>query len=285
MQLTLDQVIKSRDVEDPVNLHVHRSIQLVLLRPALALGLTPNQVTFLSACAGVGAAACFVRGTPLSMLLGAGLLFSSAILDGVDGMVARVTKKSSETGHAIDGAADWLVNVTTFAAAAYHLGEQTRHPWIAALLALAAHLAWMHHLMLYDHHAATFLRHLTGGRHQGGDLERARALAAKLTREHAPLHLRVLTAIYAAQLGNRDRFLRRVIGAPPAEEGPAYVERHRGAMRAWAWLGNAPHMDGMVLAAAADRFDVYFLARIVGFTALALSLSLRARIPSPRTAP
>lgn len=283
MSITLDQVIKSRDVEDPVNLHVHRSIQLLLLRPALALGLSPNQVTALSAVAGVGAAACFVVGTPPSMLVGALLLFSSAILDGVDGMIARVTRRSSETGHAIDGASDWLVNVTTFAAAGYHLGRQTGHVWLAVGLALAAHLAWMHHLMLYDHHAATFLRHLTGGRHQGGDLERARALAARLAAERAPLHLRVLTAVYAAQLGNRERFLRRVVGAPPPEQGLDYVTRHRATMRAWAWLGNAPHMDGMVLAAATDRFDVYFLARIVAFSTLAVVLSLRARL-GPRTA-
>lgn len=284
MSITLDQVIKSRDVEDPVNLHVHRSIQLLLLRPALALGLTPNQVTALSALAGVGAAACFVVGRPPLLLVGALLLFTSAILDGVDGMIARVTKRSSETGHAIDGAADWLVNVTTFAAAGYHLARQTGQVWLAAALALAAHLAWMHHLMLYDHHAATFLRHLTGGRHQGGDLERARALALRLAAERAPIHLRVLTAIYAAQLGNRDRFLRRVVGTPPPEVGALYVERHRSAMHGWAWLGNAPHMDGMVLAAAADRFDVYFLARIVAFSLLAVTLSLRAR-HLPRTAP
>ncbi|MGZ3474257.1 MAG: CDP-alcohol phosphatidyltransferase family protein [Polyangiales bacterium] len=280
MRIALRDVIKSPDVEDPINLHVHRSLQLLLVRPLMRTSITPNQVTFLSLVAGLSSAAAIAHG---HLLAGAALLFSSAILDGVDGMIARLKKASSETGHAYDGAADYAVNLATTVAAALHLARVTGRPLMAFGLALLAHVAWAHHLMLYDFQAATFLRVLTRGRHAGGDLLRGKVLLARLRDTRAPWPVRAIVAGYVFQLGNRQRFLERVLPAQTREarfavEDPeGWVDRHRASMRLWAWLGNAPHMDGMVLAAAADRFDVYFLARIVGFTALAIALSARAR--------
>ena len=95
----------------------------------------------------------------------------------------------------------------------------------------------------------------------------------------------ILMRVYLWQLGNRDRFLRwtnplalQTVDRPTAEsERPRYLETHRNLMRGWAYLGNAPHMDLMALAALTGRFDVYFAARIVLFSALAVALSLRQR--------
>lgn len=284
MRIELKDVIKSPDVEDPVNLHVHRPLQLALVRPLVKTSITPNQVTFLSLCAGLASAALIVKGTPTALLLGGVLLFSSAILDGVDGMIARLKKTSSETGHAIDGAADYAVNVTTTAAAVYHL-SQRMNPLLAIGIGLLAHLAWAQHLMLYDFHCATYLRFLTGGKHQGGDLDRGRELLERLRARNASLFSRTLVAVYVWQLGNRQKFLERVnpIAASyrtmdaDKETGAAYVARHRTTMRAWALLGNAPHMDLMALATATGRFEVYFLGRIVVFTALAVVLAFWER--------
>ena len=90
-----------------------------------------------------------------------------------------------------------------------------------------------------------------------------------------------LASVYAWQLGNRQRFIEwvnpraarwRTLDAD-ARSGAAYVARHRATMRGWAYLGNAPHMDLMALATASGHFELYFLARIFGFSALALVLS------------
>jgi phosphatidylglycerophosphate synthase len=283
MRIELAEVIKCRDVEDPVNLHVHRPLQLALLRPLARTSITPNRITFLSLCAGLGSAALIVYGTRASLLPAAMLLFSSAILDGVDGMLARYRRTSSELGHALDGSADYAVNVATTAAGAFYLARVSGQPTLAIVLALLAHVAWAHHLMLYDFHSATFLRSFTAGKHQGGDVDRAHDLAARLRARNASLFSRALASVYAWQLDNRQRFVERVHPLPSrrgiADEitGAEYVARHRSSMRAWAWLGNAPHMDLMVLATATGRFDLYFLVRIVGFTALALVLAIRER--------
>lgn len=277
MTIRLSDVIKSPDVEDPVNLHVHRPLQLLLARPLVKTSITPNQVTFLSLCAGLGAAACIVEGSLYVRLAGAALLFASAILDGVDGMIARLKKTSSETGHAIDGASDYAVNVATTLAAVYHLGQTSGRPLLAAALGLGAHVAWAHHLMLYDFHCALYLRFYSGGKHQGGDRERAQKTLEKV-RQGGSLFQRVLMTVFVWQLGNRQSLLAKVsplgvrLSERPADDGfgKTYVAAHRAPMRLWALCGNAPHMDLMVLAIALDRFEVYFVLRIVVFTLLAL---------------
>ncbi|GAC1352672.1 MAG: hypothetical protein NVSMB1_17870 [Polyangiales bacterium] len=292
MAIQLSDVLKSRDVEDPINLHVHRPLQLLLVRPLVKTPITPNQVTLLSLCAGLGAAVAILIGTRTSLMVGAGLMFSSAILDGVDGMLARLKKTSSEIGHALDGASDYVVNLTTTAAAVFHLGRVSGHPWLAVLIGVVAHLAWAQHLMLYDFHCATYLRFLTGGRHTGGDLARARTTLARLREDRAPFAKVALITVFVWQLGNREDFLRKVnplaaaLTDQPVDGAFAarYVQTHRGPMRVWALLGNAPHMDAMVLAAAFDRFEIYFAARIVFFTLMAICAVIWERKVSQRPA-
>ncbi|EYF08406.1 CDP-alcohol phosphatidyltransferase family protein [Chondromyces apiculatus] len=285
MSIQLRDVIKSPDVEDPVNLHIHRPLQLLLARPLVRTSITPNQVTLLSLLAGLGSAACIVVGTQASLIGGAVLLFSSAILDGVDGMIARLKKTSSEAGHAIDGASDYAVNVATTLAAIYYLAQRTGQPLVAIGLGLLAHIAWAHHLMLYDFHCAMYLRFYTGGRHSGGDRARAAESLARLRERKAPLFQRAVMTVFVWQLGNREGLLRRVnpravrlaeapVSGPAAE---AYVAAHRKPMRLWALLGNAPHMDLMALATAFGRFEIYFVARIVVFTLLGVAAAVWER--------
>jgi phosphatidylglycerophosphate synthase len=277
MKLRKSDVIKSPDVEDPVNFYIHRSLQLLLTRPLVKTSITPNQITFLSLCAGLVAAYLIAFGTTTQRFVAAGLMFASAILDGVDGMIARVKKTSSETGHAIDGAADYFVNVSTTIAAVYHLGQTTGQPIVAAALGLGAHMVWAQHLMLYDFHCALYLRFLTGGKHQGGDRARAEATLQNV-RESGSLFKRVLMTVFVWQLGNRQGLLEKVspLGArlaiTPTDEAFAreYVQMHRAPMRLWAYCGNALHMDLFALAIVFDRFDIYFLTRIVGFSLVAL---------------
>lgn len=67
------------------------------------LGLTPNQVTLLSLFFGIAAGVLYALG---HAYLGATALFVSALLDFVDGGVARIRNKSSRFGAAID----WIVD-------------------------------------------------------------------------------------------------------------------------------------------------------------------------------
>src|SRR5438309_4110374 len=89
-----------------------------LERGALALGVTPNQLTAASLGCSVAGAAAFAVGRPE---LGGGLVILCAILDALDGMVARTRGTASEAGELIDSAVDRYAEIATFAGlAAYN---------------------------------------------------------------------------------------------------------------------------------------------------------------------
>src|SRR5687767_4482881 len=127
-------VLKSRDVEDPINLWFNRPLAYAFVALVYRTPLTPNQVTLLSIAVGAGAAACWGYGTPQAMLWGGILLWASAILDGADGILARAKQSFSELGRALDGSADFVVAGLTVAAAAYHLWQRQPSLWLVALL-------------------------------------------------------------------------------------------------------------------------------------------------------
>jgi len=75
-------------------------------RAAARLGLTPNQVTVLSMCVGVLAAAGFGLGHRWSLVAGAVLLQVAFMLDCVDGQLARYTRTFSRFGAWLDSILD-----------------------------------------------------------------------------------------------------------------------------------------------------------------------------------
>src|SRR5215470_15081928 len=89
-----------------------------LERAALSLGVTPNQLTALSLSCSIAGAAAFAVGKPEA---GGALVILCAILDALDGMVARSRGTASEAGELIDAAVDRYAEIATFAGiAAYY---------------------------------------------------------------------------------------------------------------------------------------------------------------------
>jgi archaetidylinositol phosphate synthase len=73
----------------------------------IRLGITPNQISLLSLLCGIGCAVLYIQ---QSFLWGSVLLFVSAILDLVDGSVARKLGKESDFGAVIDWIFDKYVD-------------------------------------------------------------------------------------------------------------------------------------------------------------------------------
>ncbi len=91
----------------------HLSYRLTPL--LLSLPLTPNQVTGLSAAAGLAGAACFLAGAWGWGVIGGLMLILCYTLDNCDGEIARIKNMSSEWGARLDDIADWLVDTSFFA--------------------------------------------------------------------------------------------------------------------------------------------------------------------------
>ncbi|HEY6910234.1 MAG TPA: GtrA family protein [Myxococcales bacterium] len=86
----------------------------------IRLGITPNQLTFASLACSVAGAFAFATGHFSS---GGWLVILCAILDALDGMVARTRGTASDAGELIDAAVDRYAEIATFAGiAAYYRG-------------------------------------------------------------------------------------------------------------------------------------------------------------------
>lgn len=94
----------------------------------LAVGVTPNQLTAASLLCGLGGAAAFATGR---FTMGGWLVIACAILDSLDGMVARSRGTASDAGELIDAAVDRYAEIATFAGIAAYYRSYPLGFWLA----------------------------------------------------------------------------------------------------------------------------------------------------------
>ena len=99
-----------------------------LEKGAHALHLTPNQLTGASMAAALGGAFAFAAGKPA---LGGALVLTCAVLDALDGMVARARGTASDAGELIDAAVDRYAEIATFAGIAAYYRSFPLGFWLA----------------------------------------------------------------------------------------------------------------------------------------------------------
>lgn len=265
-------VIKGRAVEDPVNLWVHRPIAYAFVALIYRTRITPNQVTLIALAVGLSSALCFVRGTAGAMLAGGVLLWSSAILDGADGILARAKRVHNDAGRAIDGIADAIVAAATVFAVFYHLWI-TSHDLTQVVLMPFALVTAVIHVYSYDYYKESFLFRTRGD--WDGHPERPSDIAARLQRlllEKASWIDVEATKIYAKQQEAEARVvawtnplaLRAHLTFPVnAESVSIYTRLNAIPMKLWAANSLAPHSYVMAVCAMFDRLDVYLYIRVV----------------------
>jgi phosphatidylglycerophosphate synthase len=272
------EVIKSPEVEDPVNLYFNRPIAYAFVWAVRGTKITPNGVTLLSVIVGAMAGAAFLIGSKEAMIMGGALLWASAILDGADGILARAKNVQSPYGRAIDGLADSAVAVMTVLPAFYHLWVQHQSWFIVALMAPAVFFANVH-MAIHDYFKESFLHHTrvgSGGEGEDPDIVAARVEEAKGVSRLAFVAMKIILAPYTA----RQFKLIRWIDPKADREGlrfcvtPESAELYRTAqvlpMRIWTILSTAPHAYLMAICAMFDRLDIYLYIRVFAMNAVML---------------
>lgn len=86
----------------------------VIAKPLVNTPVTPNQITTVRLAVGIGAAAVMAMGTQYWMNVAGGLFVLSMILDRADGVLARLSGKTSPLGHLYDLWADAISNALIF---------------------------------------------------------------------------------------------------------------------------------------------------------------------------
>src|SRR5262249_19968181 len=104
-----------------------RAVSIRLSRGLVQTRITPHVVTGLSLALGLAGAGVLAAGGRWMAVVGAALLWLSAILDGCDGEVARLKGLASPTGARLDTITDHLTHLATFSAIALHLHRARPH--------------------------------------------------------------------------------------------------------------------------------------------------------------
>lgn len=106
-----------------VDKYFNRPLGRFLSKALIHTPVTPNQVTVASTLIGLAGAWFFAQGNYTAGILGAFLLQMSALVDCVDGEVARIVFKESPIGKWLDLGLDQVVHVAVFAAIAIGLSQ------------------------------------------------------------------------------------------------------------------------------------------------------------------
>ncbi|MGM0574734.1 MAG: CDP-alcohol phosphatidyltransferase family protein [Myxococcota bacterium] len=287
----LRTLLKSRDVEDPVNIWFHRPLAYAFVAATWRTSITPNQITLLATVVGVLAGVGFVCGTSACMMAGGILLWTAAILDGADGLAARARGIQSQYGRAVDGAADAIVAGATVFAAIYHLAFTDAGTTTDVIVAVPAVLMTLVHLALYDFYKESYMRMTRPG--AGGEAECADAVEDRARDLHLePLPVRIAVRLilipYMRQqeklISWLDPLARIRETLPPTTARTAHIWRrhHLGPMKLWAAVSLAPHSYLFAMFAMADRIDAYLWVRLTVMNVLFLAALMWQRRATAR---
>lgn len=285
-------VLKSREVEDPINLWFNRPLAYAFVALVYRTPLTPNQVTVLSIVVGAAAAACWWVGSPSAMLWGGVLVWASAILDGADGILARAKQQFSDLGRALDGSADLVVALLVALAASRHLWVK-HHSLLLLALVVPIVVTTVMQIHLYDYYKESFL--LRTRPDWNGVPERiadVRARIAGLESSRAPwVHRRVMR-LYLDLIVGQTRIVSLIDPAGSRESltfrvSPQSTADYRrfnlGPLRVWTALSLAPHSYLFAIFGMFDRLDLYLWLRLIGGNSLFVLAIAWQRYASART--
>jgi phosphatidylglycerophosphate synthase len=97
-----------------VDRHFNRPVGRLLSKMLVGTSVTPNQVSLFATLVGLVSASLFAAGTAGTVLAGALVLQLSAVLDCVDGDLARALYKQSSFGRWLDIVGDQIVHIAVF---------------------------------------------------------------------------------------------------------------------------------------------------------------------------
>ena len=274
--------LKPLEVEEPIDVWVHRPPAYVLARLLLPTPVSPNLVTIGSIIVGCAAGVAIFANFAWHLPLAGGLIFGSAVLDCCDGQLARLRKSSSALGRMLDGVADLVVSTVVVGGGAWLVLRKHQEPLWVLLVALALTLATIFtssfHTTMYDHFKNVFLRMTHPSYREGEDLSTAEA-RFEAQRAEMSFGLRLAWGIYffymQSQSEYADKFdptTRRLLAENPEfnERNAAIYRKYAGgAMRVWRTLfGFGSLVFGLAVSIGLDITQYYLLFRLLLLNAI-----------------
>jgi phosphatidylglycerophosphate synthase len=253
---------RPRDIEEPLNLALIHPVSRALLPVTVRLHIPPNAISIAGIGFGIAAAwAYYHYKSPAMALAGFAAMLAWHVFDGLDGMTARATGRTSEFGRFLDGFCDYSVFILVYLSLAFAAAAETGLgiSLSAAVIAGAAHVvqaAW------YELQREVFIRRSAG-------------LPVFLPRAAVGGFLEVGYNALQAKLMPGAHVLDTALGADPALRAQ-YVANLRPVLSAATILGASGRTFAIFIACLAGSPLWYWLWEILGLS-LAAILIERAR--------
>jgi hypothetical protein len=276
------QSLKPLEVEEPIDVWVHRPLAYLLARAVYPTFITPNMVTVGSILFGILSAVCMFVEFPHHLQAAGCSIFLSAVFDCADGQLARMRGTSSALGRMLDGIADLVGSTAAVGGGTYLVWQALHQPvWLGVLalvLCLATIVTGSFHTVSYDHYKNVFLRLTHPSYREGEDyevaLERYRA-----TRQTASLWVRLTWPVYFFYMKSQSDFVRSfdpytptaLSKLPPySPEVAAIYRAHAGpSMRILrSFFGFGSLVFGMAVSIGLGFVQYYMLFRLVVLNAV-----------------
>jgi len=269
--------LKPLEVEEPIDVWVHRPPAYVLAKILLPTPVSPNLVTFGSILSAFAAGGCIFSSFAWHLPVAGVLIFFSAVLDCCDGQLARLRQSSSAFGRMLDGVADLVGSTVVVGGGAWLLVRKYQDPpWLlaaAVVFALITIVTGSFHTSTYDHFKNVFLRMTHPSYREGEDLNVALA-RFESQRAQMSFVIRIAWAIYFFYLRGQSDYVDKFdpLSRRLAAESPEFSERNAAiyrkyaasAMRWWRTLfGFGSLVFGLAVSIAFDITDYYMLFRLV----------------------
>ena len=291
------QSLKSLDVEEPIDVYVHRPLAYLLARALLPTPVSPNLVTIASMLIGVSGAYLMVADVPYHWQWAALCTFTGTVFDCADGQLARMRKTSSVIGRMLDGTADVIVTAAILIAGGYHLyfkygAANAWLGWAAVAFTLVAGVATSIQTTLFDHYKTVFMKLAVPGFKEAESYPEARRRYE--AQESFTLVSRLAWALYLQFVGNQSSTVRKfdphtvtefsILGDYDPARAQIYREHMASVMATWRrWFGYGSLMIGITLALALELPEYYLLARLTLYGVVFYGpLRLRQRRASQR---
>lgn len=269
------QSLKSLDVEEPIDVWVHRPLAYVLARVLLPTPISPNLITLGSIGFGLYGAWLIVADTPAHFQWAGLCVFVSTVLDCADGQLARLRKSSSVFGRMLDGSADLIVTTAILLAGTVAIYQKYQTPtWLGfgmlVMVAVAA-VTTSVHTTLFDHYKTVFMKLTVPGFREA---ESYRAARARFEQDRGrTLVTRVAWAFYLFFVYNQGNAVRgfdphtvtefAALGDCTPEQAQLYRLHVGGVMRTWRrYFGFGSLMFGIAVSLALEVPEFYLAARL-----------------------
>jgi len=132
------RILVKQDEDSPVSKYVYRPLSRPITRLLVGTPVTPNQVSYVVALIGLLGCWFTAQASQHSLVVGAGLVLASGILDGCDGELSRLRLTSSAYGAWLDTIVDEVTTFSYFLAIGYHTYLHHPQPWLASTIVVGA---------------------------------------------------------------------------------------------------------------------------------------------------